>query len=246
VRLERSVADGIHRVEDGYVNFYLVEGDDGLTVVDAAHPRSWSGLLLALDELGLPPSHVRALVLTHGHFDHVGFAERLRRELDVPVWVHAADAPLVRHPWSYQHERSRARYLNPAFLRAFSSMGWHGALFVRGVREVRTYAAGEVLEVPGAPRAIHVPGHTAGECALHFADRDALITGDALVTYDPYTGRSGPRIVAGAATARSEDALHSLDALAATDAATVLPGHGDPWRGGVREAVARARVAGAS
>ena len=49
-------------------------------------------------------------MLTHAHFDHVGFAERARRELGVPVYVHESDAPLTRHPWRYDHERGRARY----------------------------------------------------------------------------------------------------------------------------------------
>jgi glyoxylase-like metal-dependent hydrolase (beta-lactamase superfamily II) len=78
------------------------------------------------------------------------------------------------------------------------------------------------------------------------ADRDTVLAGDAIVTLDPYTARRGPRIVARAATADSERALASLDALAATGARTVLTGHGPPWTGGVEAAVAAARAAGVS
>jgi glyoxylase-like metal-dependent hydrolase (beta-lactamase superfamily II) len=63
---------------------------------------------------------------------------------------------------------------------------------------------------------------------------------------DPYTGRRGPCIVAGAATADSEQALASLGALADLDADTALSGHGPPWHGSMREAVERARAAGAA
>jgi glyoxylase-like metal-dependent hydrolase (beta-lactamase superfamily II) len=73
-----------------------------------------------------------------------------------------------------------------------------------------------------------------------------LFTGDALVTSDPYTARTGPCLVARAATADSELNLRSLDALETTGATTVLTGHGDPWTGGIEEAVARARRAGAA
>ena len=101
------------------------------------------------------------------------------------------------------------------------------------------------LDVPGSPRVVFTPGHTYGHCALHLPGRDAVISGDALVTLDPYTGQPGPQIVAGAATADSAQAIASLDRLAATGASVVLPGHGEPWTAGVASAVELARERGA-
>ena len=117
------------------------------------------------------------------------------------------------------------------------------ALFPSPVRSVKRYANG-TLPVPGTPRVVFTPGHTLGHCALHLPDRDVVIAGDAVVTLDPYTGRTGPRIVVRAATADSERNLESLDALAATGARTVLVGHGEPWTGGARAIVDQARAAG--
>ena len=74
----------------------------------------------------------------------------------------------------------------------------------------------------------------------------AAVAGDAVVMLDPYTGRRGPQIVSGAATADSAEALRSLDAVAETAAATVLTGHGPPWTDGAEAIAARARAAGAS
>ena len=91
--LERDVAEGIHRVEDAYTNWYLVEDEGGLTVVDAGVPASWDSLHKALRALGRSPREIRALVLTHAHFDHIGFAERARADLGLPVWVHENDVP---------------------------------------------------------------------------------------------------------------------------------------------------------
>jgi glyoxylase-like metal-dependent hydrolase (beta-lactamase superfamily II) len=71
-----------------------------------------------------------------------------------------------------------------------------------------------------------------------------VLAGDAIVTLDPYTGKRGPRVVARAATAYSDRALASLDALAETGAGTVLTGHGEPWTGGAAEACRLARAAG--
>jgi glyoxylase-like metal-dependent hydrolase (beta-lactamase superfamily II) len=120
-----------------------------------------------------------------------------------------------------------------------------GALWVKGV-EARADIAHKVrLDLPGGLVPIHTPGHTLGHCGF-VNDRGVLFAGDALVTLDPYTGRTGPRIVAGAATADSETALSTLDEFAATDAELVLTGHGEPFEGGIRKAVALAQAAGAS
>jgi glyoxylase-like metal-dependent hydrolase (beta-lactamase superfamily II) len=100
-----------------------------------------------------------------------------------------------------------------------------------------------VLDVPGRPRVIHAPGHTAGSCALWLEDQSLLFSGDALVTLDMTRGRTGPRIIHGAWTEDAGQALASLDQLAATKAATVLPGHGEPWMDGVESAVLLAREA---
>jgi glyoxylase-like metal-dependent hydrolase (beta-lactamase superfamily II) len=247
--LQTAVAPGIHRIEDAYTNWYLVEGDDGLTIVDAGVPSSWASLQAALRQLGRRPDELRALVLTHAHFDHVGFAERARRELGIPVYVHEDDAPLTKHPWRYDHERPRVAYFAtqvPA-LPIVATFLRHRAFWPPPIEEIVRYGDdGGPLPVPGSPRVVRTPGHTVGHCSLHFPDRDAVIAGDALVTLDPYTARRGPRLVARAATADVERNTRTLDALAATGARVVLTGHGEPWTEGAESAVVQARAAGAA
>jgi glyoxylase-like metal-dependent hydrolase (beta-lactamase superfamily II) len=245
--LQQNVATGIHRIEDAYTNWYIVEDDGALTIVDAGVPTSWDSLQGALTTLGRRSADVRALVLTHAHFDHIGFAERARQELGVCVYVHENDVPLTRHPLQYGHERSRSRYFATQVraLPIVAALLRSRAFWPAPIGDVRRYSDG-ALDVPGNPRVLATPGHTLGHCALHFPDRDAVIAGDALVTLDPYTARRGPRIVAGAATADSRRNLQTLDALAESDASTVLTGHGEPWTGGAREAVRLAREAGPS
>jgi glyoxylase-like metal-dependent hydrolase (beta-lactamase superfamily II) len=245
--LEPDAAPGIHRVADSYTNWYLIEDAGRLTIVDAGVPASWDSLQDALRRLGRSAQDVEAVVLTHAHFDHVGFAERARSVLGVPVYVHENDVPLTEHPWRYDHERDRIRYIatQPRALPIVATFLRHRAFWPPPIRDVVRFEDG-VLPVPGSPRVVFTPGHTHGHCALHLPDRDAVIAGDAVVTLDPYTGRTGPRMVARAATVDSERNARSLDALAATGARTVLTGHGEPWREGVEAAVEAARRAGAA
>jgi glyoxylase-like metal-dependent hydrolase (beta-lactamase superfamily II) len=192
---------------------------------------------------------VRDVVLTHGHIDHIGIAERARKELGATVHVHPEDRPLLEHPLKIaESERSPVRYLRHGATRALFAQGLvKGAPLGKRVQEVRTFADGETLAgVAGSPRVVFCPGHTRGHCAFHLADRDVLFSGDAIVTRNPYTGETGPRIVSAAATYDTKLNLQSLDALAATGAGTVLTGHGDPWNDGVQKAVELARAAGAS
>jgi len=246
--LQLAVAEGVHRVEDAYTNWFVLEDGDSLTVVDTGFPRSWRSLEDLLQRLGRDRGSIEAVVLTHAHFDHMGFAERARRELGVPVYAHEQEVPVTRHPWRYDHERSRIPYMlrHPGFDRAFFAMAAKGALWIKGLEQTLTYCDGDELNVPGRPRVIFTPGHTHGHCALHLPDRGVLLAGDAFVTYNPYTASHGPQIVSGAATADSAEALRSLDALAAIDADVVLTGHGEPWTQGTALAVEQARAAGPS
>ncbi|MEX5271294.1 MBL fold metallo-hydrolase [Kocuria sabuli] len=241
------VADGIHRITHAHVNCYLVEDDDGVTLVDAGLPSMWPMLLAALEDRGRRPDEVRALVLTHAHFDHVGFARRAQEEWGLPVLGHPDDARLAAHPYRYRPERNRFLYPfgHPRSLPLLGRMAAAGALAVKGVRDLRPLETGTALPVPGRPVVVHTPGHTDGHCILDLPDRGAVLSGDALVTLDPYTGRRGPQIVAAAATKDTAVALDSLDAVAATGAGTVLPGHGDRWTQGAEAAARHARAVGA-
>ena len=120
-----------------------------------------------------------------------------------------------------------------------------GAFTAPAVSDLRVFDADRQLdEVPGAPRALVLPGHTPGSTAYLFPDRGLLFTGDALVTHEGLTGHVGPTLVCRGFTHDSRAALAALDRLEDLDASFVLPGHGDPIADSPRAAVRKARELG--
>jgi glyoxylase-like metal-dependent hydrolase (beta-lactamase superfamily II) len=231
-----EVADGIHRFGTRMVNWYLIERGGRITLVDAGMRGYWPQLTRALGGLGHKVEDVEAVVLTHAHADHIGFAHRVKANSDATVWVHEGDAApgLRRFP-------PMRLYLRPTAWPLLAHGLRNGLLVTPDAAEVRTFADGQELEVPGRPRVRHLPGHTRGHCALHLPDASVVFSGDALVTFDPYRRRRGPRLLLKGVNEDNDQARRSLDQLAELNARVLLPGHGEPWRDGVAAAVAEAR-----
>jgi glyoxylase-like metal-dependent hydrolase (beta-lactamase superfamily II) len=238
-----EVAAGVHRLDDVYTNWYLLEDGGRLTLVDAGLPADWGAFTSALSRVGRSHADVDAVLITHHHRDHAGNAERLRSS-GARVLAHPADAPYLRGERHFS-DRGIVRYLwRPWYAQYILRYVAKGITRTPAVAEIGDLADGERVDVPGSPRVIHVPGHTPGSCAILLEQRGLLFTGDALVTLDVARGprgQAGPQIVRGPHTDDATRALESLDVLAATRARVVLPGHGDPWTHGVESAVEHAR-----
>ncbi len=235
-----QIAPHVHRIgSKSLVNSYLIEESGEVTVIDAAMPGTYRDIEGELAAMGRTLADVRALVLTHGHSDHLGFAERLRTERRVPVWIEEADAALARG--EVPNPSRGFGHVSPAPLLGFLWCGLlRGGLGRPIVRVVSTFGDGATLDVPGSPRVILVPGHTPGSAALHVPSLDALFVGDALATYAVTTGRRGPQIAP--FTADVGCAVDSLSCLEGLSAGLVLPGHGDAWTDGIDAAVERIRA----
>jgi len=230
-----KIAPGLHRVgNDSIVNSYLVEEGGQVTIVDAAVPGLYNAIPGELTAMGRTIADVNALVLTHGHTDHIGFAERLRTTHGTPIWVHELDAALAR-----SEVPNPAKWRGPMRIGPLIGFLWwtmrHGGLRLPKVKVVSTYGDGATLDVPGAPRVTLTPGHTPGSATLHFPTHRALLVGDALATYAVTTGKRGPQLAP--FTADYEQAMTSLDRLADLDADILLPGHGDEWKGAPAEGI---------
>lgn len=236
-----QLSKSLHRLGSSLVNSYLVEEGGLVTIIDAGLSGYWRDLPVELAAMGRSLDDVRGVVLTHGDTDHIGFAERFRCERGVPVYVHELDAGRARGEVKKPMSGWGPVRIGP--LAGFLVYGArHGALRITSLTEVVTFGDDAMLDLPGSPRVIHLPGHTPGSVAIHVPAVDAVFMGDAFTTRSVLTGEVGPHLAP--FTLDPAQAMASLAKLDAIEATWVLPGHGDAWSGGLTEALRQIRGAG--
>lgn len=237
------VVPGVWRAGTRYVNWYVIDvGAEGVTVVDTGLPGYRHQLDGAVRATGRRIEDVAAVLLTHGHVDHAGGADAF----PAGVHVHPADVDLARDPRRNRTDRSTARYLLWPATAAFVAHALrNGALTPQDLTDPVAIADGDNLEVPGTPRVLHTPGHTAGSCVFEFPDHGVATVGDALCTVSPFSGRTvDPELQTRGSNRDCDRALASLDRLLELEVPVLLPGHGKPWHDGAETAVASAKRVG--
>lgn len=234
-------AQGVCRLGTEWVNWYLVADGDAVTVVDCGCEGYYDQLEPGLASLGRAVADVSAIVLTHYHSDHTGFAERLRSEQGVPVYAPEPEVAGVKGEEKQPLPKGVAQNLwRPTMLRFMVHMFRNGAMNNPKVAEVTGFAGGETLDVPGKPRVIATPGHSRGHSSLYLADRGALISGDALCTMNFVDDNREPQIWP--FNEDTEQARASLANLEGLEGDALLPGHGEPRKGSLADAVAIAQT----
>jgi glyoxylase-like metal-dependent hydrolase (beta-lactamase superfamily II) len=235
-----QIAPHIHRFDTGPFNWYLIEQDSRLTLIDAGFPGHYSVLLEGLRSIGREPRDIEAILITHAHADHTGFAERLSRETGAPVFVHEEDRTsltrILQLPWWGLLSNGWRPYISAMLAHAI----WNGVFTMSRVPRPKTFRHGDELDVPGRPVVVHTPGHTAGEVSFYLPASRALFCGDTLATRNVLNGRiEFPQIMPPFLTEDFALARRSLSRLREFHDVVLLPGHGDAWHGNMNEAVDR-------
>ena len=89
-----TIAPGIHQVAVGS-NAFVVDGDEGVTLIDTGLPKKEGSISAVLDDIGRKPSDVGSILITHAHVDHGGGAAALKALTGSTVFASEVEAPAL-------------------------------------------------------------------------------------------------------------------------------------------------------
>jgi glyoxylase-like metal-dependent hydrolase (beta-lactamase superfamily II) len=157
-----QIVPSVYKIPLGMVNAFLIDTGD-LTLIDTGVADSANDILDAVREIGRRPSDVDRIVVTHCHADHTGSLAKLKGATGAPAYMHADDAALVR-------EGQADRPMEPApglIPRLITKVLMRGGPMTTQPADIEYEVAdGDELDVAGGLRAVHVPGHCAGQLAF--------------------------------------------------------------------------------
>ncbi len=211
----------LYRLVLGRYQAYLWRDEESAVLIDTGEVGSGPLIEAALRRIGLLPTELDFIVLTHFHDDHAGSAAEVSSWGAAQVIAHAADAPAIRGEMSGAPPNFTPFELE---LHARVAAGLLPAPPVRVDHEVRD---GDVLDFGGGAHVISTPGHTDGSIALHLPDHKVLITGDIAAEYEG-------EVVLGVFNLDRAQSAASFRRLVDLDVDVACFGHGEPVIGNAK------------
>jgi glyoxylase-like metal-dependent hydrolase (beta-lactamase superfamily II) len=231
-----EIAPGLGFLRTAIVNCYffgpLGAGDRGWVLVDAGLPGFARSIARAAARRFGHRTRPRAIVLTHGHFDHVGTVDKLAKRWDAPIYAHELELPYLTGQAAYPPPEPR---VGGGGIAALSPLFPRGPFDFRP-RVRRLPRDGTVPAMPGW-RWVHTPGHTPGHVSLFREEDRALIAGDAFVTTKQesltasLTNRPEVHGPPAYYTPDWGSSWESVELLSALEPELAATGHGPPMRG---------------
>ncbi|MEK3973558.1 MBL fold metallo-hydrolase [Psychrobacillus sp. FSL K6-1267] len=216
------------------VNICLVgkPGSDDFVLVDAGMPHSAEKIIGVVEERFGEHKNPKAIILTHGHFDHVGAIKELIEKWNIPVYAHQLELPFLTGKEDYPEPDPT---VEGGMVAKMSSMFPNEAIDL-GSHVIALPEDGSVPFLPSF-KWYHTPGHSPGHISLFRKEDGLLIAGDAFVTVKQeylYKVLTQEQEISGPPryfTTNWEDAEYSVKVLKSLNPNTAITGHGLPMSG---------------
>lgn len=214
----RAIADGVYWLTLGIGNAYVLQGSQGLLLIDSGAPGSLAKLGQSLNSKGWAIDHIRHILITHAHYDHVGDLARIQKASGAQVHTHTLEAPILSGQKPPQLPPDWALRPVDRWIRRFSSNHQEAAPVHS------TFESSQTLEnlLPGLA-SVHLPGHSAGHSG--FLWRGVLFGGDVMMGVLPWPRLTLPLP---AFTLDMAQAKRSLLTVQTLQPSILALGHGTP------------------